>query len=344
MPPPHVICAGLSCLDLELHNTRPPETLEQITSFSHTTQTPGGSAPQTSISLSALRVPTTILTLLGLDAHAETLLTLLDRSGVDTRQVVRDSSLSTALSVLPVFTDGRRGCFVTLGSNAHTTADRLLSMLDGVDTSQTRVFHFGYPHLMPLLQGAVLAGLLARVRARVPGVRLSLDLNGADAAESARGVLAPALRAVDFVHANLEEACVVSGLHGAGAAAALGVRGAERVVRWFAREGLVVAVTAGKNGVFMGKGDAVVYRRAFEVEEGVVVNASGAGDAFVAGVLAVMAREGMADVSLLADAGMASALKRIESGFGEGMEIMELVELARTRGRIAPSGEFQDGK
>lgn len=361
---PTVICCGLSCVDMELHSCNRPKTIEAITKFSDARFTAGGSAPQTARALVALSIPTAALTVVGSDPHGNMLRDLLVAGGVDPSAIVVNPSVCTALAVLPLFEDGTRGCFVTLGANLTASVDDYLSqtVIEASFTERLCVFHFGYPHLMPNLQGDRLKELFDRVRAVAPNVMLTMDVNGADTREGAANpVLLPALEVTAAVHANLEEACVISGLASPTEISYLSAAKIRPIVQWFTDRGVGIAcITCGKDGVFAatGGGDkgmewarrlrlspelergAFVHRSAFQISDGVTVNASGAGDAFTAGVISELAgSRGEGGVARVADAGLVGALHRLDpslTGSGGVSDIPSLLQLVRGKQRLAP--------
>lgn len=70
-------------------------------------------------------------------------------AGVDCSRVIRDSSVQTALAVLPIFSSGERGCFVNLAANDHLSGDEVAAVLREVsaaDGPPLAAFHYGYPH------------------------------------------------------------------------------------------------------------------------------------------------------------------------------------------------------
>jgi hypothetical protein len=115
---------------------------------------------------------------------------------VDTRIIQkerkRNPKARTALAVLPIYRDGRRGCFFDAASNDTFSAQQLVEMMShlssgstgpALDTSHMSyddmesyrerleamtdtygAFLFGYPHLLPRLQGAGLAQVLLEAR------------------------------------------------------------------------------------------------------------------------------------------------------------------------------------
>jgi len=239
---PQFICCGLSTVDMQLEACQVPLHLEHVTPFECTTSTAGGSAPQTALALESLQLSqlgngnnVAVLTAVGRDEHADTLRTRLARRGINTAGVVTvDEVYPTALAILPLYVDGRRGCFFTLGANLVATPENLLRAAEDANLVPAQLtasasspntlmgqrnnierlgaFHFGYPHLMPKLQNENLSRLFNSVRSRAPSVLLSLHVNGASSSEATQAVLLPSLSHVAFIHANLEEAATLTGV------------------------------------------------------------------------------------------------------------------------------------
>jgi sugar/nucleoside kinase (ribokinase family) len=187
------------------------------------------------------------LCMVGNDDTGNKLLSLLENCGsacwnVDTR-VVRHSkaqnpSNRTALSILPIYQDGRRGCFFDAASNSQFSADHLLGMISELssglspthDTSgmSTPVYGsllFGYPHLLPQMQGQSLARLFHESRKTLvdDGI-IALDLNGVPETPFVRAgalrslndlrtdkVIGPALEHIDILHMNDDELVLLTG-------------------------------------------------------------------------------------------------------------------------------------
>lgn len=149
---------------------------------------------------------------------------------------------------------------------------------------------------------------------------VSLDLNGVspgqDAAARHAAVLGAALKHVDILHANLEEAEAIVGppppsdpaaeLAGGGEAAAPSEKRLRDLARWFLEKGVaIVAITLGGRGSYTAVTSdrarlqvvASLQRQAgawagqevrvpaFATGEGSSVNANGAGDSFVGGLV-----------------------------------------------------------
>ena len=163
----------------------------------------------------------------GNDDTGSKLLALLENCGqacrnVDTRIIklsrTRDPHARTALAVLPIYRDGRRGCFFDAASNDTFSAKQMVELMSNLSSGSTGpaldtshmsyddmesyrerieamtptygAFLFGYPHLLPLIQGEALAQVLLEARINMlegvsrnfpgwtePGVSLALSLD-----------------------------------------------------------------------------------------------------------------------------------------------------------------------
>ena len=161
-----------------------------------------------------------VLTKIGPDFAGNTLLEFYRRAGASTKLVLTDDTARTSMAVLPVFKNGKRGCFVNLACNDGFSTEELLGAVDeGAQSieSPTRAFLFGYPHLMPNMQGESLKNMLQSARGRLSATKgnrvlIGVDLNGVDGSDptAAREALLPALSEIDVLHLNEDEAAVLS--------------------------------------------------------------------------------------------------------------------------------------
>lgn len=211
---------------------------------------------------------------------------------------------------------------------------------------------------------------MLRLPRDLPGSPLvSLDLNGVDPGNDATtrhaAVIGKALPYVDVLHANLEEAEAIVGPSDDGGGGGVGGSDAEAhlaaLARWFLDKGVaVVSITAGARGSFTAVTSDTerlaaspglqrqvaawvgqeVRAAAFAVGEGAAVNANGAGDAFVGGlVLAAAAwREALTLEEAVRFASL-SALQRVDETLREARHkknAAELVAVARAGGEGLP--------
>ena len=158
-----------------------------------------------------------VLTKIGPDFAGDTLLEFYRRAGASTRLVLKDETSRTSMAVLPVFKNGKRGCFVNLACNDGFKVNELLGQLDDSTIRPPRAFLFGYPHLLPQMQGDELQKMLVAVRRKLSkdgqnSLIIGVDLNGVDGSDAAaaQAVLTPALTEIDILHLNEDEAAVLS--------------------------------------------------------------------------------------------------------------------------------------
>lgn len=247
----------------------------------------------------------------GNDDTGKKLLSLLENSGVcrnvDTRYTrmgrQNDPNARTALAVLPIYQDGRRGCFFDAASNSTFSAHELVNMIsslssgstgpsldtsklsnDEIDDYRERLevltpdygaFLFGYPHLLPQIQGEALAQVLLEARSiMIDGGIIALDLNGVPEATfqkqgSLRSladlrndpVIGISLEHVDILHLNEDELVLLTGCDITGSELENDYATAS-AVSLFLNAGVgVVAVTRGKRGSFVSCNNQERFRK-----------------------------------------------------------------------------------
>ena len=261
----------------------------------------------------------TPLCMIGRDDTGTKLLSLLEKCGsassnIDTRPVrqarAKYPSHRTALSVLPIFQDGRRGCFFDAASNSEFSTDQLLEMISDLPPGSYGALLFGYPHLLPLMQGLALGQFFHEARkVMIDHGIIALDLNGVSESPIVKagvlrsladlrndGVIGPALEHVDILHMNEDELCLLTGSDLEDDLAIA------KAVDLFLECGVaVVAVTRGRKGSFVACNSAArlskspclpqswadytVQMPASDLPTGQGVNTNGAGDAYTSGLL-----------------------------------------------------------
>ena len=136
------------------------------------------------------------------------------------------TDIRTALAVLPIYQDGKRGCFFDAASNTTFSCSEIIDSLDEILSDRRTglpldlgAFLFGYPHLLPMMQGQALYDILNK--ARSCGCLIAVDLNGLptrplensahfNVAEDP--VLGPAFHLIDILHLNEDELSNLTGL------------------------------------------------------------------------------------------------------------------------------------
>lgn len=252
---------------------------------------------------------------IGNDDTGNKLISLLESCGicrnVDTKYTKAarqtDPNARTALAVLPIYQDGRRGCFFDAASNSSFSALELVGMIGSLssgssgpslDTSQMSnddmddyrerieaitpaygAFLFGYPHLLPKMQGEALAQVLLEARSTmIEGGIIALDLNGVPEGtfQTKEGslrkladlrndpVIGMALEHIDLLHLNEDELCLLTGCEVVGSAESEleDEYAIASAVNLFLNCGVgVVAVTRGSRGSFVSCNNQERFRR-----------------------------------------------------------------------------------
>lgn len=367
-----IICAGLACVDMQLNHASGGDGGEHIETFAGERSIGGGSVSMACKTLARLChgpplddefmqvTPPVVYSVIplckiGNDDTGNKLLSLLENSGgcrnVDTSYTKsakqRDPSARTALAVLPIYQDGRRGCFFDAASNSTFSARDLVEMIGSLSSGSTGpaldtsrmspgeiddyrerlevltpeygAFLFGYPHLLPQIQGEALAQVLLEARSiMVDGGVIALDLNGVPEGRfpiregSLRSlsdlrndaVIGMALEHVDILHLNEDELCLLTGceLIGTEECKLEDEYTIATAVNLFLNAGVgVVAVTRGAKGSFVSCNGQERFRRtpmlpdswvdctargsALQLPPGTIINSNGAGDSFTSGLL-----------------------------------------------------------
>ena len=265
-----IVCYGNAVLDIIVRTApeHPPfgasvhvDSIEQVL---------GGNGAATAYAIGRLGVPVRLYAPIGGDAFGRYLLSRLESAGVDTHGV-EVTPAPTATSVVLVNSEGERSLLHRRGASGEGFAGPL--PYPGAHEAPAGHMHLGTPFAVPRLRPRT-AELLAGGRAR--GWTTSVDTQW-DAAGRWMADLEPALPFTDILFANREEARMLTGeTEPARAAAAFGSAGARDVILKLGSEGCAV---------FSGGDEFRVP--AFPAE---VVDTTGAGDCFVGGFLAALAR------------------------------------------------------
>ena len=221
----------------------------------------GGCALNTASALTRLGCAAAVAGKVGDDALGAFLLQLLDQRGIERRSVIRDPSVSTSATVVLVRGDGERTFLHSKGANAELAASELEPEL----LFSGRCLHIAGALVLDTLDGEPCAALLADAKAR--GILTSLDTVW-DASGRWERIL-PSLPHVDVFAPSLPEAQAISGK-----------TDPESAARWLQDHGATdVVVKLGADGCYVaGTG----HIEPVPVD---AIDATGAGDAFSAGLL-----------------------------------------------------------
>ncbi len=298
---PDVVCLGIVVADTI---ARPVRRLPRgaVALMDEVSLHGGGCALNTGTILARFGLTVAIAGKVGRDAFGRFLLRLMRERGLDTTAVIRGRSPTSATVVL-VDPLGERTFLHATGANG----DLRLADLDRDRLFAARALHVAGALLMPALDGEPTAALLREARRR--GLVTSLDT--AFDASGRWERIHPCLPHLDLLAASLAEAGGISG-----------ERGPERAAAWLRARG------AREVAIKLGEGGAYVSGNGFEghvpPHAVVAIDGTGAGDAFVAGLLYGKLRGWTLERSaLLANA--AGALATTATGATEGVPGLEPV-------------------
>ena len=291
-----VVCLGILVADVI---ARPVDELPHgaVSLMDDVSLHGGGCALNTATGLVRLGLSALVVGKVGEDTFGDFVVGLLAERGLDTRGVLRDPAVPTSATVVLVDRAGERSFLHLPGANGALGAEELA--LDNVCSG--RALHIAGALVMPSLDGAPTAELLAEARRR--GVHTSLDTVYDSTGRWER--VEPCLPHLDLLMASLAEAQGVSGQHEPARAAA-----------WFRDRGVTeVALKLGSDGCYVAGSEFEGNVPAFRVH---VVDGTGAGDAFAAGVIyGRLAGWPLVDAARLANA--AGALATTAVGATEGL-------------------------
>jgi sugar/nucleoside kinase (ribokinase family) len=224
----------------------------------------GGCALNTASALVRLGLSAGVAGKVGGDALGAFILSLLDERGVDRGGVITDPAVATSASVVLVDAAGERTFLHLPGASARLRAEEL----DRSHLFSGRCLHLAGALVLELLDGKPGADLLAEARSR--GLLTSLDTVWD--ATGRWGRILPALPHVDLFAPSLAEGRAITG------------KEEPVAVAWWLRERGVGAVVlkCGAAGCYVS-GDE--FEGAVQALPVAAVDSTGAGDAFVAGLL-----------------------------------------------------------
>jgi sugar/nucleoside kinase (ribokinase family) len=261
---PDVVCLGILVADAVARPVDAPPLRGKLSVVDELALHGGGCALNTASGLTRLGLRAEVAGKVGADPFGDFLLELLDARGIGREGVIRDPESATSASVVLVSSDAERTFIHCPGASGAIRADEL----DPAVVYAGRALHVAGSLVMEQLDGEPTARILAEARER--GLHTSID-TVFDPTGRWQRVL-PCVPHADLVCVSLAEAQAITGERDpARAAAWLRVRGAGDV-----------AVKLGPDGCFVAGAGFEGQVPPVEVE---AVDGTGAGDAFVAGLL-----------------------------------------------------------
>lgn len=260
----------------------------------------GGAVSNTGAALAKLNVPVAVVGRVGKDALGELVAEETAR-WAQALYISQDEERPTSSVIAMVHPDGERTFLYAPGACAHFGAEDV--NLERLVAEGVRALHLGYALLLPALDGPPMVKLLDR--ARDLGLLVSLDVVWNPAANW--GKLLPVLPCVDLFCPNFQEAQAITGTSDpADAAKALLKAGVRQVV----------VIKLGKDGCYVQP--VGMNGKYFPGHSVKAVDTTGAGDAFIAGMLASWYR-GLDWISAAQLANVVGALAVTGLGAAEGV-------------------------
>jgi sugar/nucleoside kinase (ribokinase family) len=275
----------------------------------------GGSASIMAVAAARLGLRVALTAAMGADPAGEFMLARLVDEGVDTSALVIRPDLATAMTVV-LSRGGDRAILTALGAMPTVTPADVRTAL----AARPRHLHVSSYFLLEQSLGPGLADVFAT--ARSAGITTSLDTNWDPQQRWGGGQLRAVLAQTDVLMPNEAEALHLSGFGGTGEVG--------DAVRSLAAAGPRVVVKLGGDGAVAADG-ASVYRAGLPAGlEGALVDATGAGDCFNAGMVAGLLRGLGLGAAMALGCAVGSASTRAAGGTGARTDLAAALTLARS--------------
>ncbi len=266
-----VTVAGLAVVDVigKPVDLRHPPRAGELRYLDSVTMTSGGNVCNCGIDLAKLGLRVAAIARVGSDGLGTFLASRLAASGIDCRGLIVDGKKQTSATFVAVDRGGERTFLHTRGCLENFRAADVLSRLDVIGSS--KMFVLGYYGLLPEAEPEF--GTLLREVKRRTGVLVLVDTGGTPRRRPRE--LRAFLPWVDYFIPSEEEAVAVTGR-----------RKPEEIVRALFDAGVasVAGVKLGSRGCYIAFNGEASYVPSVRVRS--MVDATGAGDAFVAGFTA----------------------------------------------------------
>jgi len=323
---PTVVAVGTYIMDVlgrpiaDLPRGQSSRLLEEICA------TPAGTAGGTAVDLARLGASVRACGAVGEDLAGDFVVGSLRAAGVDTAGLRRVPGVQTSSTILPIHPDGSRPAWHVPGANSVFCSDHVdWAAIDAADA-----VHLGGLTALPALDGVPAAALLARARGR--GALTTVDFLGVHG--DAASLLAPVMPHVDIAMPNEAEVLAIGPDRDCvSAAQRLRGLGARCVIVKRGEDGCLIVDDAGM--------------RTLAGIRATVVDTTGCGDAFCAGVIvARLAGWPIDDAAALGCATGALNLRGLGSGAGartidEALEFLRKSPAPDARGiEVAGTGEL----
>jgi sugar/nucleoside kinase (ribokinase family) len=232
----------------------------------------GGSAAITAVAAARLGLRVSLAAAVGADPAGEFMLTQLASEGIDTEAVIVRPDLATGMTVALSRGSDRAIITATGAMTSLTAADVPRALL-----RRARHLHVSSYFLLEQSLGPGLAGLFAEARAS--GTTTSLDTNWDPAGRWGGDQLQQVMAQTDVLLPNAEEALRLSGQPNIGAALPALISAGPKVV-----------IKLGASGALSADGSQTLRAGLPSGLTGELIDATGAGDCFNAGLIAGLLR------------------------------------------------------
>ncbi len=262
---PEVICLGILVADVVGRPIRKIPERGKLALVDDIELHTGGCATNTGFSMAKLGIKVGIIGKTGADGFGDFLIREMERYGVDARGVVQDPTIHTSSTMVLVDEDGERSFLHYLGGNGQLVEEDIdTSLFEGA-----KILHIAGSLLIPKLDGEPTAHILKK--AKEMGLTTSLDTAWDDTGRW-MSALEPALEYLDVFLPSIEEAIMLTGREEP-----------SDIADFLLNYGIkIVGLKMGERGCYIKTAREEYAIPIYKVE---VVDATGAGDAFVAGFL-----------------------------------------------------------
>lgn len=261
-----VLCLGIFVADLLAKPIERVPERGKLELFDQMELHTGGCANNSSIGLARLGFSGGAMGKVGTDGFGDFVLRRLNENDVDTRGIIRTTEANTSMTFVMIAPDGERTFLHYIGANATISEKDINYDL----IKESKILHVAGTFLMPGFDGEPTARVLKK--AKEIGVTTSLD-TAWDSQGKWLELIEPCLEYIDIFLPSIDEASMISGKDKP-----------EKIANFFLDYGIsTVGLKMGLNGSYVRTKDTELRVPAYKVE---TVDATGAGDAFVAGFLA----------------------------------------------------------
>lgn len=321
---PEVACLGILVADVIARPIRILPDRGKLVQVEAITLSLGGCASNTGTGLARMGVSTAVIGKVGRDSFGDYIEQTLRQEGIDTRGVIRDETVHTSATMVLVEPDGERRFIHYVGANAALREEDIPRDV----VAEAKILHIGGALLLPGLDGEPMARLLAWAQAQ--GLVTSLDTVW-DAQGRWLDVLQPCFPYVDYFLPSIAEAQEITGY-----------TEPREIAHFLLSRGVrVVGLKMGEKGCYVCTEAEEWYLPAYPVA---AVDATGAGDAYVAGFLAgILQGWDLKRTAQLANAAGACCVTSLgaTTGMRSLAETLEIVETSQCKGSfILPNHEI----